>query len=229
MATFPWAQFALAAVGLGMARKSYKQQAEFANRAMAEGAPYRAKVEGLNEYFLGGGRASDLNIPGFREQFAEVDFSLQEEQRRVDAAAMKERQAIADNLSGGAKIRALVELARKTQDLKGKAAGQATQKKRDLDISLTNQYLSGAMGYNTGVTSGEKLQAATSAMANQGQAFSALGGVLGSYYARKDAAENRPTFVYQAAPTAVPPRAPAVSPTGLITEKSPEYDEEWLK
>lgn len=158
-----------------------KSQAKTMNQLMNEGSEQRGRVAGIDEYFLGGGRASQLNIPGMQDQFAEVDFAVQEQLRNIDSQAQKSRQMISDNIpQGGAKLRALADLAMKTQEERGKVIREAQTRKRDLDTELTNQYLQQAMNRPVGMTSDAKMYSALRDYEGRQRDISALGTTLGT-------------------------------------------------
>jgi len=146
------AQLALGGFGMIQSYRAASRQEDVLRGAQRAAQQQRGRVEPIFEYFLGGGRAQDLNIPGFAEQFAEVDAALQEEQRRIDAQFQNAQQQIMDAIpqQRGARVRALAELARKKQDLKAAAARRAIQRKHELDVTLTNDYLKAALGYAPG-------------------------------------------------------------------------------
>jgi len=178
-----------------------KSQAEDLNRLMGRGEQQAAQVAGLDEYFLGGGRAEKLNVPGFREQFSEVDFSQQEQLRAIDQQAAKSRQMIADNIPpGGAKLRALADLAVKTQDAHSQVVREAESKKRDLDIKLTNQYLQNAMNRQVGPSQEARLWAAQQDYQNRQRDMGAIAGALGSLGEQALSGEQtRPAIEYREA------------------------------
>lgn len=109
-------------------------------------------VEPLYKHFLGGGRARDLNVPGFSEQFQEIDYATANQLRQLSTQSKEARRVIADNMMGGAKIRALAEVARTTADNKARITGEAAQKRRDLDVQLTNEWTKKAADYRAGVS-----------------------------------------------------------------------------
>ena len=152
-------------------------QADYMNQMMQQGNVQRAQVAGLDEYFLGGGKASNLNIPGFQDQFASLDFAEQEQLRTIDEQSAKARQMIADNIpSSGAKLRALADLAMQTQDAHSKVVRETQTKKRDMDIQLTNQYLQNAMNRQVGPTQNARLEAAQRDYQNRQDDITAIAG-----------------------------------------------------
>lgn len=167
----------------GLASSTYaaSDQAKYMNSLLNEGADQRALVRGIDKYFLGGGRARQLDIPGMQDQFAEIDYGVQEQLRNIDSQAAKSKQQIADTLpSGGAKLRALADLAVQTQEARGKAIREAQSAKRDLDVKLTNEYLQAAMGRKTGVGYDTQLYAAMQDYGNRQKDIASIGTVLGS-------------------------------------------------
>ena len=146
--------------GVGVAGSVYGavSQADAMNDMMQQGRGTMALQEGISQYFLGGGKASGLDVPGFRDQFSEIDYALQEQQRRIGAQARSAQQMISENIPpGGAKLRALAELSMKTQDEKGKAVRESQSRKRDLDVNLTNQYTQQAMQQKYGPSQDARL------------------------------------------------------------------------
>ena len=160
---------------------SGQKQAKYMNQLVNQGAENRARVAGVDEYFLGGGRAQELNIPGMQNIFAEVDSSVQEQLRNIDSQAAKSRQMIADSLpTGGAKLRALADLSMQTQDARGKVIRESQTKKQELDTQLTNQYLQSAMGRYGSVGAESAMTSALGNYQNTQQDLRALGMTLGS-------------------------------------------------
>jgi len=145
-----WGAAANAAVGIGsavMAKSAADDQSEYMQQLVDQGSGNRDLREGVDRYFLGGGKASGLNIPGFSEQFGQLDFMREEQEGMVDEEVRNSRQMIEDTMpSGGAKLRALAELSIKSQDAKNKVNREYEAKKNDLDVQLTNSYMQGAMG-----------------------------------------------------------------------------------
>jgi len=109
-------------------------------------------IEPLYKHFLGGGRAEDLNVPGFSEQFQEIDYATANQLRQLSGSSKESQRIIADTMTGGAKLRALAEVARTTADNKARITGEAAQKRRDLDIQLTNEWTKKAAEYRSGVS-----------------------------------------------------------------------------
>lgn len=109
-------------------------------------------IEPLYKHFLAGGRAADLNVPGFSEQFQEIDYATANQLRQLGAQSKESQRVIVDNMTGGAKLRALAEVARTTADNKVRITGEAAQKRRDLDIQLTNEWTKKAADYRSGVS-----------------------------------------------------------------------------
>ena len=205
--------------GIGMSTYAAGRQARYMNQLVGMDKEQTAIVQGLDQYFLGGGRASRLATPGFREQFAEVDYSLQEQQRRIDAEAKRTQQQIADTMQpGGAKLRALADLAIKAQDAKSQAVRESQSKKRDLDVQLTNTYLQQAMGRKYGPSYDARLRAAQQDYTNQARNIEAItkgmGALTGAVWPQKTKAGQ--TDMQYTAP--VPPAAPPVSPSQTLED-----------
>lgn len=155
-------------------------QAKSMNQMIGQGRGTVALQEGLAKYFLGGGKASRLDIPGFQDQFGEIDFALQEQERLIDDQSKDAQQMIADNIPpGGAKLRALANLAIKTQDAKGKAVRESQSRKRDLDVQLTNQYTQAAMGAKYGPSQDARLWTTQRDYENMVRNYGAISGTLG--------------------------------------------------
>lgn len=154
-----WAQLAVGTYGAVQAdesrkeaskviKKSEKRQDTMAERDVAWRDEW---IEPLYKHFLGGGRAEDLNVPGFSEQFQEIDYATANQLRQLSATSKESQRIIADTMTGGAKLRALAEVARSTGDNKARITGEAAQKRRDLDIQLTNEWTKKAADYRSGV------------------------------------------------------------------------------
>lgn len=209
-----------AVVGVGGAVASSiaaGSQADYMNQMLKQGQGQAARVAGLDEYFLGGGRASKLNVPGFREQFAEVDYALQEQLRTLDEQSEKARQQIADNIpSGGAKLRALAQLSVSTQDARGKVVREAQTKKRDMDVELTNSYLQAAMNRKPGASQDARLWASMRGYESGQADIRAIGSALGSL-GEQVTAEKPKGLEYT---------VPEVEPASTWTAGS---DEDWLQ
>jgi len=175
-------------------------QATELNKMVGQGRETVAMQEGLAQYFIGGGRASKLDIPGFRDQFSEIDYALQEQQRRIDAQGRSAQQMIAENIPpGGAKLRALADLAIKTQDEKGRAVRESQSRKRDLDVQLTNQYTQQAMGFKGGPSQDARLWATQKDYDNTLRNYQALSGSLGQLTteAFRAGEEKKPPIGYE--------------------------------
>lgn len=163
---FDWAKLVVG-VGSGVANiYQYKKQSDSANKALkvqrrAVGAQedllkqiegqfddesYRRAV-GIMRYFLGGGQAKDLNIPGIKHSFDQIDESVAAEIRQIDTLAREQQEMITDTTRGGEKLQLLADLAMKTQDLKGAALRKAQDQKKTLNIQLTNQWFTNAMNF----------------------------------------------------------------------------------
>ena len=179
-------------VGSTLAAKS---QADYLNKQLALGDVQRSKVAGIDDYFLNKGKASGLNVPGFRNQFGEVDYAIQTQINEVTAQARKAREMIASSVpAGGAKLRALAQLSLKTQDEIGRITREGATKKRDLDIKLTNSYLQAAMNRKIGPSQEAKFWGAQRDYVNRGKDIQALGASLGTLaertWGRKDEGEG---------------------------------------
>lgn len=150
-----WSAAATAAVGIGsavMANSQASKQEDYMQELVNQGSANRDLIEGIDRYFLGGGKASGLDIPGFSQQFGQLDYMREEQEKRIDQEIRNSRQMIEDTMpSGGAKLRALAELSINSQDAKNRVSQEYEAKKNDLDVQLTNQYLQGAMGRQNGV------------------------------------------------------------------------------
>ena len=150
-----WSAAATTAVGIGsavMASDQASKQEDYMQQLVDQGSGNRDLIEGIDRYFLGGGKASELDIPGFSQQFGQLDYMMQEQGKLVDQEVLKSRQLIEDTMpEGGAKLRALAELSIQSQDAKNKLSREYEAKKNDLDVQLTNQYMTGAMGRQSGV------------------------------------------------------------------------------
>jgi hypothetical protein len=169
---------AAGAAGSMMAAKS---QGDYLNQQLEAGNKQRGMVAGLDEYFLGGGKASGLSAPGFQSQFGEVDYAVQEQLRQIDGQTNKAKQMISDNIpNGGAKLRALADLAIQSEDARGKVVREAQSKKRDLDVQLTNQYLQQAMQRQPGPSQDARLWAVQQDYGNRVKDIGALGATLGT-------------------------------------------------
>jgi len=185
-----WGAAANAAVGIGsavMASNQASKQEDYMQEVINQGQGNRDLIEGIDKYFLGGGRASELNVPGFADQFGQLDFMRQEQEQAVEKQAREARQMIEDTMpSGGAKLRALADLSIKAQDAKNKVSREYEAKKNDLDIQLTNSYMQGAMGRQSGVSPNTQyaygmqgLQGSQNLMSGIGQSLGQLAGQLG--------------------------------------------------
>ena len=223
-------QIAQAVVGVGGVVGSTiaaKSQADYMNQLMSGGSGQKARVAGIDEYFLGGGKAQALNIPGMQDQFAEVDFAVQEQLRNVDAQANKSRQMIADNIpEGGAKLRALADLAMQTQEARGKVVREAQSTKRDLDTQLTNQYLQAAMGRNVGVSSDAKMYSTLQDYGSRQKDIAALGSTFGTLAGKLGQGEEQGSgFEYMEPTQSATPAAATWSGTGnedYLTQTKPK-------
>lgn len=183
----------------GLASSTYSAygQSRYINNLLNEGNEQRSLVRGIDKYFLGGGKARQLDIPGMQDQFAEIDFATQEQLRNIDSQAAKSRQQIADTLpSGGAKLRALADLAVQSQEARGKAIREAQSAKRDLDTKLTNEYLQAAMGRKTGAGYDAQLYAALQDYGNRQKDISSIGTVLGSMLGEGEGDESSTGLEY---------------------------------
>ena len=197
-------------------------QAKYMNTLLQRGEGQAAQVAGLDQYFLGGGRASKLDVPGFSDQFAEIDYNVQEQIRNIDSQAEKSRQMIADNIpSGGAKLRALADLSVQVQDARGKAVRESQTRKRELDIQLTNEYMKGAMNRQIGPSQEARLWAAQQDYSGRQADIRAIGGALGSLGEQFAQPAQQPGIGYTAPQTVTPPAS---------TWAAPQYTQsEWLE
>jgi len=183
--------------GLVGSTTSALSQTKYMNQLLNQGEDQRGLVKGIDKYFLGGGRARKLNVPGFQDQFAEIDYAVQEQLRNLDSQSSKARQQIEDTIpSGGAKMRALADLAVQTQDVRGKVLREAQSTKRDLDVKLTNEYLQAAMGRNVGMSYDSKMYAALQDYGARQKDIASIGTVLGSMSKRDDNASPRLEYTY---------------------------------
>jgi hypothetical protein len=185
-----WGAAASAAVGIGtavMANSQASEQEDYMQSLVNQGQGNRDLIEGIDRYFLGGGRAADYDIPGFADQFGQLDFMREEQEQLIDNEVRDSQQLIEDTMpSGGSKLRALAELSIKSQDAKNTINREYEGKKNDLDVNLTNQYLQGAMGrqggvgYDTQYAYGmQGLQNSQNMMAGIGTSLGRLAGSLG--------------------------------------------------
>jgi len=183
-------------MALAEGRAKYQQQLANAMLANAESSyddeSYR-RAAGLLRYFLGGGQAvnkdgSYINVPGIRQQFDQVDESVNKKLLDLDGVERDQAQKINDTMTGGQRIRALKELSMRVADAKGQATRGARDVKRDLNVKITNEWFNKAMafgqsqpgtradayakagGFQTG-ESGAALNAAVNAMGVQRQAM----------------------------------------------------------
>jgi len=151
-----WGAAANAAVGIGsavMANSQASAQEDYMQQLINQGQGNRDLIEGIDRYFLGGGKASALDIPGFTEQFGQLDYMREENEKMIDQEMRNMQQQIEDTMpSGGAKLRALADLSIKAQDAKNRVNQEYEAKKNDMDVQLTNSYLQGAMGRQSGVS-----------------------------------------------------------------------------
>ena len=150
-----WGAAANAAVGIGsavMAKSAADDQTDYMQSLVDQGQGNRELIEGVFRYFLVGGIAIEYEIPGFIKQFGMMDFMREEQEKMVDEEVRNSRQLIEDTMpSGGSKLRALAELSIKSQDAKNRVNQEFEAKKNDLDVKLTNEYMTGAMGRQNGV------------------------------------------------------------------------------
>lgn len=185
-----WGAAASAAVGIGtavMAKSAASDQEDYMQSLVNQGQGNRDLIEGIDRYFLGGGRAIDYDIPGFSQQFGQLDYMREEQESMIDEEVRNSQQLIEDTMpEGGSKLRALAELSIKSQDAKNKVNQEYEAKKNDLDVGLTNQYLQGAMGrqggvgYDTQYAYGmQGLMNSQNMMAGIGQSLGRLAGSVG--------------------------------------------------
>lgn len=217
-----WGAAAEAAVGIGTAVYASSQagdQEEYMQSLVNQGSGNRDMIEGIDRYFLGGGKASALDIPGFADQFGQLDFMRQEQESLVEQEIRNSQQMIEDTMpSGGAKLRALAELSIKSQDAKNTVTREYEGKKNDLDVQLTNQYMQGAMGRQSGVglntqyaMGNQNLQTSQNMMAGIGQGLGNLAGSLAG-------GNERPQYEY------TPPRAPTSASSTLNWDEANNED-----
>jgi len=185
-------------------------------------------IEPLYKHFLGGGRAGDLDIPGFSEQFQEIDYGVANQMRQLSTQSKEAQQVVADNMTGGAKIRALAQIARTTADNKARIVGEGAQKRRDLDIALTNEWTKKATDYRSGVDpnvqySGEQkdIESALGAYGSSQRDLNAILESLGSMYGSRQS-PSTPTG------KAVPPTSTSRPPSMTDLYNDPLTDS-WLK
>jgi len=207
-------------------------QAKALNQMMEQGQGTVAMQQGITEYFLGGGKASQLDVPGFQDQFGEIDFALQEQNRLIDSQSKSAQQMIAENIPpGGAKLRALADLAIKTQDAKGKATRESQTAKRDLDVKLTNQYTQQAMGAKYGASQDARMWATQKDYANMTKNYGAIASTLGDLTtaAFRAGDKEQPMYGYSDPNTAADTPMPysqygqLTSKTGATPEPAPEW------
>ena len=195
MGGFGAEQIVQTVVGVGGTAASIygaQSQAKALNQMVGQGRGTMAMQEGLAQYFLGGGKASQLDIPGFQDQFGEIDYALQEQNRLIDSQSRSAQDMIAQNIPpGGAKLRALADLAIKTQDAKGKATRESQSRKRDLDVQLTNQYTQAAMNRNFGPSQDARMWATQKDYENMTRNYGAISGALGNLTTEAFAASRR--------------------------------------
>ena len=221
-----WSAAATTAVGIGsavIANNAASDQAEYMQQLTDQGSGNRDLREGVDRYFLGGGKASELNIPGFSEQFGQLDYMREEQESMVDEEVRNSRQLIEDTMpSGGAKLRALAELSIKSQDAKNKVNQEYEAKKNDLDVQLTNQYMQGAMGrqgstvgLNTQYSMGmQGLQNSQNLMGGIGESLGSLAGSIGKKLGGTSITVTPGTTVKPVAPSGTLGRSPSYGPWG---------------
>ncbi len=216
-----WGAAAEAAVGVGSAMYASSQagdQEEYMQGLVNQGQGNRDLIEGIDRYFLGGGRAKDYDVPGFSNQFGQLDFMRQEQEGLVGQEIRKAQQQIEDTMpQGGAKLRALAELSIKSQDAKNKISREWEGKKNDLDVQLTNQYMQGAMGRQSGVSlntqyamGNQNLQNSQKMMSEIGQGLGSLAGSLGK--------RKKPKYEY------TPPKSPGSADSTLDWDEANNED-----
>ncbi len=178
-----WSAAAQVAVGIGtavIASSQADKQEEYMQQLVDKGGANQELIEGIDRYFLGGGKASSIDIPGFSQQFGQLDYMREQQESMIDQEIRNSRQMIEDTMpGGGAKLRALAELSIKSQDAKNKINQEYEGKKNDLDVNLTNQYLQGAMGRQTGVPYGTQYAYGMQGLMNTQGQMSGLGTSLG--------------------------------------------------
>jgi len=178
-----WGAAATAAVGIGtavMANNAASNQEDYMQSLVSQGQGNRDLIDKINQHFLGGGRAIDLDIPGFSNQFGQLDFMREEQEKMIDDEVRDSQQLIEDTMpSGGSKLRALAELSIKSQDAKNTVNREYEAKKNDLDVNLTNQYLTGAMGQRGGVSPNTQYFMGMQNLANSQNMMAGIGTSLG--------------------------------------------------
>jgi hypothetical protein len=178
-----WGAAANAAVGIGtavMANSAASDQEEYMQSLVNQGQGNRELIESIDRYFLGGGRAAEYDIPGFSDQFGQLDFMREEQEKMIDDEVRDSQQMIEDTMpDGGSKLRALAELSIKSQDAKNTVNREYEAKKNDLDVNLTDKYLQGAMGRQNGVPYGTQYAYGMQSMMNSQNMMAGIGQGMG--------------------------------------------------
>ena len=221
-----WAQLAVGTVGAiksEQARKESRDVIKASERRQdimyEKDVAWRDQwIEPLYKHFLGGGRAADLNVPGFSEQFQEIDYATANQLRQLSGSSKESQRIIADTMTGGAKLRALAEVARTTADNKARITGEAAQKRRDLDVQLTNEWTRKAADYRSGVSpdvayAGEQkdIEGALGAYSGAQSDYQAILASLG-YLAGEEKKKVSPVTPVPATSTAPPPNVTDLYP-----------------
>lgn len=178
-----WGTVAETAVGVGsavMASNAASEQEDYMQQLVNQGSENRDLIESVDRYFLGGGNASKLDIPGFSEQFGQLDYYREQSEAQIDQEYRNSLQNIEDTMpAGGSKMRALAELSLQAQDAKNRVNQEYEAKKNDLDVQLTNQYLQGAMGRQNGVSLNTQYAAGMQGLGQTQNQLASIGSSLG--------------------------------------------------
>lgn len=102
------------------------------------------RINGLVDYFVGGGEAINLGI--LKPQFDALDGSFKTQLKGVENDRSARMFTIANNLTGEAKTRALLNLDKETADQKESMRQEYLTNMANLNIQLTNQYMQWALG-----------------------------------------------------------------------------------
>jgi len=103
-----------------------------------------ARINGLVDFFVGGGQAANLAI--LKPQFEALEGALKGQMVGIDNDHGARMFTIANNLTGEAKIRALMNLDKETTDKKEQIRQQYLTDVANLNIKLTDQYTQWALG-----------------------------------------------------------------------------------
>ena len=133
------------------ASQAYQTQmtelARTAGEQMKEGelpAETVARINGLVDYFVGGGEAVNLGI--LKPQFDALDGAYKAEVMGINNDRGAQMFTIANNLTGEAKMRALLALDKDVADKKEAVRQKHLSDMANLNIQLTNQYTQWALG-----------------------------------------------------------------------------------